>query len=105
MQIRQGLEAERGRDFDFYDDDVIGLWQDASVSGPWDEFVRRARVIVNTGRLEEEIGYKLRAGERLAEASAGGPGAPAPLLLRGVPSGPPAGGTRYKARKDNLQLE
>ena len=68
MQIRQGLEAERGRDFDFYDDDVIGLWQDAPVSGPWDEFVRRARVIVNTGRLEEEIGYKLRAGERLAEA-------------------------------------
>ena len=68
VQIRQGLEAERGRDFDFYDDDVIGLWQDASVSGPWDEFVRRARVIVNTGRLEEEIGYKLRAGERLAEA-------------------------------------
>ena len=37
-------------------------------SSPWDDFVRRAKAFVETGRLEEdEILYKVEIGERLAE--------------------------------------
>ena len=36
-------------------------------SSPWDEFVRRAKAYVNTGKLEgEELGYKVEIAERLA---------------------------------------
>ncbi len=71
LQIRRGLEAKWGRDFDFYDDDVIRLWGngESPPPSPWDRFVGRARAYVATGRLEEEeINYKLRIGQRLAEA-------------------------------------
>ena len=49
-----------------------------STSGHWDEFVRRAREYVDSGKLEiEEIDYKVEIGRKLAEARAavlGGPG-------------------------------
>ena len=64
-QIRQGLETEMGRDFDFYDAD-IGARLDNK--GLWDEFVRRAKEYVNTGKLEEEeIGYKVEIGRKLSD--------------------------------------
>ena len=73
QQIRDGLEAELGRDFDFFDDDIIRLWQDVPPTPPppppWDRFIRKAQAYVDTGRLEaEEIDYKLVIGERIAEA-------------------------------------
>ena len=58
-------------DFDFYDDDVIGLWRHSPphLSGPWDRFVGQARAYVATGRLDtEEVDYKLATGVKLAEA-------------------------------------
>ena len=65
VQIRRGLEAELGRDFDFYDGDISRCWQ----NDPWDEFVGRAKKYVESGRLEiEEIGYKLEMGRDLASA-------------------------------------
>ena len=72
QQIRDGLETELGRDFDFYDEDIKPLWQGNGpppTPDPWDRFVRKAQAYVATGRLEvEEINYKLAIGERLAEA-------------------------------------
>ncbi len=69
VDIRKGLEAELGRDFDFYDDDVSALWRNGLPSNPWDGFVSRAKAYLDTGRLDnDEIDYKLRIGERLAAA-------------------------------------
>ena len=66
-QIRRGLEAERGRDFDFYDDeDIFKQWQ-ASTGDRWDAFVGRAKSYVDSGRMQsEEIEYKLQIGEELS---------------------------------------
>ncbi len=69
QQIRHGLEAELGRDFDFYDDDIQDKWR-SPAPDPWDEFIRRAKEYVDSGRLEsEEIEYKLEIGRKLEEAS------------------------------------
>ena len=68
QQIRRGLEAELGRDFDFYDE---GIWTNWNPSTPnlWDNFVERAKEYVNSGRLEkEEIGYKVEIARRAAAA-------------------------------------
>ncbi len=73
-QIRRRLEAELGRDFDFYDRDVGGVdirarWDPAS--NPWDEFIRQAQRYVASGRLEtDELDYKLEMADRLAAARA-----------------------------------
>ena len=68
IQIRQGLERDFGRNIYFYDHDVIGRWQGGAQS-PWDAFVKRAQEYVDSGRLEnEEIGYKVRMGQRLTAA-------------------------------------
>ena len=68
MQIRRGLEAELGRDFDFYDPDTYRRW-DSSQPSLWDEFVRQAQAYVDTGKLEEEeIDYKLVIGRKFAKA-------------------------------------
>ncbi|MCY4108715.1 MAG: AAA family ATPase [Chloroflexi bacterium] len=69
MQVRRGLEAELGRDFDFYNDgDVAKRWQ-SPVTELWDEFVGRAKSYVGSGRLDpEEINYKLDMGQDLAFA-------------------------------------
>ena len=67
QQIRHGLEAELGRDFDFYDPDLYSLW--ISDSNPWDVFVRDAKEYVGTGQLEsQEIEYKVEIGRKLALA-------------------------------------
>ena len=72
VDIRKGLEAELGRDFDFYDDDVSALWRNGIPSNLRDGFVSRARAYADAGRLDsEEIEYKLRIGERLAAARDG----------------------------------
>ena len=66
-QIRQGLEAELRSDFDFYDDDIEIQWNPKRKT--WDEFIKRAKEYVTSGRLEtEEIGYKREMGEDLAAA-------------------------------------
>ena len=68
MHIRRGLEAELGRDFDFYDPDTYRRW-DSSQPSLWDEFVMQAQAYVDTGKLEEEeIDYKLVIGRKFAKA-------------------------------------
>ena len=71
-QIRRGLEAELGSDFDFYDRDVDGVdiraqW-DSGVN-PWDEFVRQAQRYVDSGTLEaDELDYKREMAQDLSTA-------------------------------------
>ena len=66
-QIRQGLEAKLGRSFHFHDDHIRIHW-DLRLRN-WDEFIRRAREYVGSGRLQtEEIDYKLQMNKDLAVA-------------------------------------
>ena len=66
--IRRSLESQLGRDFDFYDDDIYTQWNsDTPSSTPWDEFVRHAKAIVDSGKLEDEEG-KLEIGQRTGQA-------------------------------------
>ena len=77
-KIRLDIENTLGRDFDFYDNDAIRWWDPFEQGyGPpyglpidaWDDFVRRARRFVASGRLEEEeIEYKVEMGDKLGEA-------------------------------------
>ena len=73
-QIRQGLEDELGRDFKFYDDEIRRQWESqdrksGNASEPWDEYVKRAKAYVDTGKLQiEEIEYKTEIGRKLAAA-------------------------------------
>ena len=70
-QIRRGLEVELGGDFGFYDDGIYEQWinQTTGNGNLWDEFVRRAREYVDSGRLEsEEISYKIERGRKLVQA-------------------------------------
>ena len=65
VQIRRGLEAELGRDFDFYDPDIGALLDNKKL---WDEFVKQAQAYVDTGKLEEEeIEYKVEIGRNLSQ--------------------------------------
>ena len=68
-QIREGIEAERGENFGFYDPDIRPSW-DPSASNAWDEFIRRAKVMVDAGiiAVEGEWRYKSEIGEKLAIA-------------------------------------
>ena len=68
QQIRRGLEADLGRDFDFYDTDILARWN--SSLDLWDEFIRRAKVMVDAGiiEIEGEKRYKSEIGEKLAAA-------------------------------------
>ena len=68
QQIRVGLEAERnGKDFDFYDLNIQRYWVPSM--NPWNEYVRRAKEFVSTGKLDEqEVDYKVKLGQRLAQA-------------------------------------
>ncbi len=66
QQVRTQLETELARDFDFYDEDIYPMWN--SDTGPWDEYVRRAREYKESGRLESvEIKYKLVLAGQFAE--------------------------------------
>ena len=65
-QIRQGLETELGRDFDFYDPDIGARMENEKL---WDDFVKQAQAYVHSGKLEEEeIDYKLVIGRKFAKA-------------------------------------
>ena len=69
-QIREGLEAEKGVGFNFYDAHIRRLWED-SRPHLWDVYVQRARRYMPTDfeTLEaEEIDYKLEAARNLADA-------------------------------------
>ena len=68
QQIRQGLEADLGRDFDFYDSDIQARW--TSSLDAWDEFIGRAKVLVGARiiEIEDEAKYKSEIGKRLAAA-------------------------------------
>lgn len=68
QQIREGLEAEKGIGFNFYDAHIRRLWVDSSTH-LWDTYVERARRYMSTGyeTLEaEEIDYKLEAARNFA---------------------------------------
>ena len=71
-QIRLGLEAELGGDFDFYDQDVGGVnirarWDPEE--DPWNEFVRQAQQYLASGRLaEDELDYKMEIAADLRTA-------------------------------------
>ena len=71
-QIRLGLEAELGGDFDFYDQDVGGVnirarWDPEE--DPWNEFVRQAQQYLDSGRLaEDELDYKMEIAADLETA-------------------------------------
>ena len=70
QQIRPALESRFGAgDNFFYTPQLRGLWDDNYKPDLWEEFVKRARTYVDTGKLEiEEIGYKVAISRKLAEA-------------------------------------
>ena len=98
-QIRNGLEAELERDFDFFDPEIRSRW-DSSVN-PWDEFVGHAKEYMRSGQLQtQEINYKIEIGQRLSaarEAVLVGEDGWASLLESALPSGNPLD-FRAKAR-------
>ena len=74
FQIRQGLEVGLGRDFDFYDSDIISWWDQsvpapqwtASSSDPWHEFLRITSEFLKSGELKDrELGYKYEIAGKL----------------------------------------
>ena len=74
-QIRHGLEARYSSgDYFFYQPEIRRQWdpqhrKSGNVSGPWDDYVKRAKAYVDTGKLEsEEIEYKVEIGRKLAAA-------------------------------------
>ena len=68
QQIRRSLEAKRGKDFNFYDDDIRAKWNPPFIK-LWDEFVKQARACADTGQLDsQENDYKVEIGRELAEA-------------------------------------
>ena len=69
-QIRGGLEAEERRNIHFYEDDIRSQWESSppAKTNPWDEFVRRAQELVDSGALDEQEGYKLEIIETLRRA-------------------------------------
>ena len=62
-QIRRGLQAELGRDFDFYDPDVRDEWNPNF--NLWDEFVRHAKAIAYSETMEGDIAPKVKTSQRL----------------------------------------
>ena len=68
QQIRRSLEAKRGRDFNFYDDDIRAKW-DPSLRKRWDDYVSKAQAFVDAGQLDsQENNYKVKIGRKLGEA-------------------------------------
>ena len=67
-QIRLGLEDGLGRDFGFYDRDIRDRW-DPSASDAWDEYIRLASRVLESGNMwKDELGYKYAIAGRLASA-------------------------------------
>ena len=66
-QIREGLERELRRDFDFYNHDIQVEWNPDLRN--WDVYVQRAKEYLVLGTLEtDEIGYKKDIAQKLVEA-------------------------------------
>ena len=80
QQIRQGIEAEHGKDIDFYEPDIRAKWNPET--SPWDEFIRLAQAMVNAGiiEIEGENEYKSDIGKKLSAAR--------DALLKGSPEWP-----------------
>ena len=71
QQIRVRLDENYGRNINFYDSDIRPQWDDKFKPGLWDNFVRRAKAYVDSGKLgPEETDYKTDIAHRLAEARA-----------------------------------
>ena len=70
-QIHARLDENYGRSINFYDSDIRPQWDDKYKPGLWNEFVRRAKLYVSSGKLEiEENRYKREMAESLAVARA-----------------------------------
>ena len=71
QMIRPVLEGRHGGEtFHFYRPDIRELWDGAYAPDLWDTFVESAREYVDKGQLDfEETDYKVKIGQRLAEAS------------------------------------
>ena len=66
-QIRQGLEAEIGNNFDFYSPDVQRRWD--SSFNPWSAFVNLAKQYLDKRTLrEDELEFKQKIAESLNKA-------------------------------------
>ena len=66
-QIRSGLGEELKRDFDFYDPDIFGRWD--SSFNPWDDYVRRAKAVADSGNLDSgEVDFKVEISKKLGVA-------------------------------------
>ena len=69
QQIHARLDENYVRSIYFYDSDIRPQWDDKYKPGPWSDFVRRARVYVESGRLgPDETDYKMAIAHRLEEA-------------------------------------
>ena len=63
-QVRPRLERQYRSGIHLYEPEIRAKWDDSFK--PWDEFVRRARRYVGSGRLEsEEIEYKVKIADKL----------------------------------------
>ena len=69
-QIRPRLEAEHGVGIHLYEDPIRTQWDDSYKPNLWDEFIGRAKTMVNTGiiEIEDERKYKSDIGTKLAVA-------------------------------------
>lgn len=68
QQIRPHLEARYGGNINLYEPVIRSIWG-SSAPGPWDDFVRRAKEYVASGRLRpEESDYKRAIAHRIATA-------------------------------------
>ena len=70
QQIRPRLEAEHGDGIHLYEDPIRMQWDDSYKPNLWDEFIGRAKALVNAGiiELEGEKTYKTDIGTKLADA-------------------------------------
>ena len=70
QQIRPRLEAEHGDGIHLYEDPIRTQWDNAYKPNLWDEFIGRAKALVNAGviELEGEKTYKTDIGTKLAGA-------------------------------------
>ena len=72
QQIRAGLESQIGKspvDGDlFFMPEIRVQWDEGYEYDPWDAFIERAKAVVDSGGLDQEIKYKIRIGDKLAAA-------------------------------------
>ena len=66
QQIRAGLESQVGRGLSFYEPEIRAQWDDRY--NPWDAFIERAKALVNSGVIDQEVRFKIAIGKSLATA-------------------------------------